>query len=205
MRALLLVAGVAVLAATWLGPLPALARPTFAAHMAMHMAVVALAAPLLALAVAGASRDPVRAAPLLFAPIPASMLEGAVVWTWHAPALHHFARHGTAGIFVEQGSFLAAGLLLWLGALGGRSLAGSSRTAAGCLALLLTFMHMTLLGVLLALAPRAIFAHGESALADQHAGGVIMLIGGFAYLAGGVRLAAVLVRKRATPGADRAG
>jgi hypothetical protein len=35
-----------------------------------------------------------------------------VVWTWHAPVLHHAAREGATVLILEQGTFLAAGLLL---------------------------------------------------------------------------------------------
>jgi putative membrane protein len=111
--------GTLTLAALWLGPLPALARDAFAAHMTMHMGVVAVAAPLLARAVAGASIDPVRRAPALFAPIVASVVEFVVVWGWHAPALHRMARHAAAGLVAEQGTFLLAGVLVWLSVLGG--------------------------------------------------------------------------------------
>jgi putative membrane protein len=64
-------------------------------------------------------------------------------------------------------------------------------------ALLLTFMHMTLLGALLALSSRALYAHdhvGPAALDDQHLGGALMLLGGGAYLVGGLWLTARLLR-----------
>ena len=64
--------GAGVLAAAWMGPLPHLARDAFWAHMTMHMAVVAVAAPLLALGIAGGPLDPVPRRPALFAVIPAS-------------------------------------------------------------------------------------------------------------------------------------
>ena len=48
MRRMLLAAGVATLAGAWLGPLPSMAPHHFSAHMTMHMAVVAVAAPLIA-------------------------------------------------------------------------------------------------------------------------------------------------------------
>jgi putative membrane protein len=169
--------------------------------MTMHMAVVAVAAPLLALAVAGGRLDPVRRVPALFPPVPASLVELLVVWAWHAPALHHLARHSTAGLVVEQATFLASGLLVWLAALGGDARAGGNRTGAGVLALLLTSMHMTLLGALLALPPRPLYAHAApggaiAPLEDQHLGGAIMLlVGGLSYLAGGLWLAAVLLRR----------
>ena len=61
--------------------------------MALHMIVVAIVAPLLAVGIAGSRLDPVEKAPALFAAIPASLVELVVVWAWHAPALHHAAGH----------------------------------------------------------------------------------------------------------------
>ena len=210
MRRVLFVLGLLTLAAVWLGPLPQLAPQAFFAHMTMHMGVVAVAAPLLTLGMAGSRLDPVRKAPVLFAPIPASVLELVVVWAWHAPALHHAARHSTVGLVAEQGSFLASGLLVWLSAFGGGALRRGDRTAAGVVGLLLTAMHMTLLGALLALTPRPLYAHPAGAgqagvgfstltpLEDQHLGGAIMLlVGGLSYLLGGLGLTVRLLRSPA--------
>jgi putative membrane protein len=191
-RRIALVLGGLALAAAWLGPLPLMARHAFAAHMALHMTVVALAAPLLALGVAGGRCDPVRIAPALFPPIPLSMLELIVVWAWHAPALHGAARERPAAFAAEQAMFLLAGVLVWLSALGGGDGGGQARRAAGVVALLLTSMHMALLGALLALTPRPLYhQHGKfpAALDDQHLGGALMLLaGGLVYLAGGLGL-----------------
>lgn len=203
--------GTGLLAALWFGPLPAMARDAFAAHMALHMGLVAVVAPLLALGLAGGRFDPVRAAPGWFPPVPWSLAELVVVWAWHAPALHHWARQGALGFCVEQASFLGAGLAVWLSAFGGAVTPVSSRAGAGIAALLLTSMHMTLLGALLALTPRALYAHGPdahgmSSLGDQHLGGAIMLlVGGVAYLVGGLWLTTGLVRgaRLARPKAER--
>jgi putative membrane protein len=199
--------GLITLAGAWLGPLPALAREFFAAHMTMHMAVVAVAAPLLALGIRGGAADPARKAPRWFAPIQASMLELVVVWAWHAPALHHAARHDAAALVAEQGMFFAAGLFLWLSAFGGDDAAAGKRSAAGVVGLLLTAMHMTLLGALLALSPRPLYAHlneytmelgAITPLDDQHLGGAIMLtVGAVVYLAGGLWLTLRLLRRPA--------
>jgi putative membrane protein len=203
MRTALMVSGVVTVAALWCGPLPALARSSFSAHMALHMGVVALGAPLLAFGIAGGRLDPVGRAPGLFAPIPASMAEFAVVWAWHAPALHHVARQSLWGLVLEQGTFLVTGLLLWLSVLGGEQRSGN-RGAAGVVALLMTSMHMTLLGALLALGPRPLYSHhgGLSMLTpleDQHVGGAIMLVaGGASYLLGGLYLTAQLIRRTAS-------
>jgi putative membrane protein len=200
MRRVLLVCGLLTLAAVWLGPLPQLARQAFCAHMTMHMGVVAVAAPLLAAGVAGKRLDPARKAPRLFAPIPASVLELVVVWAWHAPALHQAARHSPAGLAAEQGMFLLSGLFVWLSAFGGDAWRRANRTAAGVVGLLLTSTHMTLLGALLALTPRPLYAHmhgfaGLTPLQDQHLGGVIMLlVGSVSYLLGGLWLTAGLLQ-----------
>jgi putative membrane protein len=202
MRIGLLIAGLLALAAAWAGPLPSLAQQAFFAHMLMHMLVVAVAAPLLALAVAGGRYDPVESLPAFYAPIPASVGELMLVWAWHAPALHHLARIEPVGLIAEQATFLLAGLWIWLSAFGGDPTRNRGRGAAGVVGLLLTSMHMTLLGALLALAPRPVYEHHTgftslSPLQDQHLGGAVMiLIGGIAYLSGGLVLIAGLLRQR---------
>jgi putative membrane protein len=201
----LMVLALGVLAAAWLGRLPDLARDSFAAHMTLHIAVVAIAAPLLAMAVAGSVLDPVRKMPRVFAPIPASMIELVVVWAWHAPLMHHSARHSSSMFVLEQASFIVAGVFLWIAAVGGGSEERRLRAGAGIIALLFTSMHMTLLGALFALTNRPLFQHAAtvsntSVIADQQLGGVIMLlIGGAAYLLGGVGLTAVALRHRPPP------
>ena len=93
--------------------------------------------------------------------------------------------------------FLAAGLLLWSARLGAREAESSARRMAGVGELLLTTMHMTLLGTLVALAPRPLFDQlgftclrvEISPLSDQQMGGVVMLlVGASIYLLGGLVL-----------------
>lgn len=183
-----------VLGATWLGPLPSWAMNSFAAHMALHMAIVAIAAPLLSIGASGRRYDPVRKWPRIFSPVLASVGELIIVWTWHTPRLHHWARFDTIGFVGEQGMFLGAGLWMWLSAFGGSRPRSMDRSAAGVIGLLLTSMHMTLLGALLALSNRVLFMHHTGTLffnelTDQHLGGTIMLlVGGVAFLAGGLWL-----------------
>jgi putative membrane protein len=200
--------GLAVLAAAWFSPLLDLVPGPFSRHMAMHMAVVAVAAPLLSFGLAGGRFDPVRHAPALFPPVPLSVVELVAVWSWHTPALHHYARHSTSGLVLEQATFVLSGVLVWLSAFGGPREARHDRRAAGLVSLLLTSMHMTLLGALLALPPRPLYTHAGhtghepllDALSDQHFGGAIMLIvGGISYLAGGLWLTAQFLRPRLAP------
>lgn len=189
--------GCLVLAAIWAGPLPDLTTASFTAHMVLHVSLVAIAAPLLALSLAGTRFDPSLRAAWLFAPLTALVLEFFVVWGWHAPAPHLAARVSDAGFAAEQVSFLCAGLLVWLSAFGGRP-GDRGRAAGGVAAMLLTSMHMTLLGALFLLSPRVLCAPPTDIdtllrltdLEDQQLGGTIMLaVGGLAYLAGGLVLA----------------
>jgi putative membrane protein len=207
MRAFSLAGAVLVLASAWSMPVLDLLPGPFSVHMTMHMGVVAIAAPLIAIGLAGQALDPVRRAPAWFPPVVASVVELLVVWMWHAPALHHAARESTAVLALEQASFLAAALWLWLSTLGGGAAARADRGAAGMVAMLLTSMHMTLLGALLALPSRALYAgHGGEPgllgpLRDQHLGGAIMLaVGGTVYLAGGLFLGVEMLQRRTGSG-----
>ncbi|QDS89143.1 Cytochrome c oxidase caa3 assembly factor (Caa3_CtaG) [Rosistilla ulvae] len=199
MRPMLWNLGWLVLAIAWLGPLPEMASHSFAAHMTLHMAVVAVAAPMLSIAAAGRRWDPVLRFPKLFAPVPASVGELLIVWAWHAPGLHHWARHDAVGFVVEQSMFLAAGVWVWLSAFGGSQPRDRGRSAAGVIGLLLTSMHMTLLGALLVMSPRLLYSHhpggsGLTPIMDQHLGGAVMLVvGGLAFLTGGLWLTRDLV------------
>jgi putative membrane protein len=214
MKRACLISGFLLLAGLWLGPLPEWTRHSFAAHMSLHMGVVAIAAPLLALGIAGGSCDFVQRWPTAFPAILWSIAELMVVWSWHAPALHHAARTFPGGLVAEQFSFFSVGLAVWLASISGPRAAARDRAGAGIAALLLTSMHMTLLGALIALTPRALYSHATHAhgapitlapLDDQHLGGAIMLaIGGVSYLAGGLILATRLVRKPVVPSEVRA-
>ena len=186
MRGAALALGAVLLAAGW-----AVAGQGMTGHMAAHMIAVAVAAPCVALGLSGTAADPARRWPRIVTPLAMSMVELGVVWSWHLPALRAAAAHLPLLLALEQLSFLTAGVLLWSAVL--------ARTAAaraiGVGALLLTSMHMTLLGALLGLAPRALYGHDD--LHDQHLGGAFMLlVGGVSYLAGGLWLAVDLLRSR---------
>lgn len=180
-------AGLALLPVGW-----AVSRWGMTGHMAAHMIAVAVAAPLLAIGVRDSRLDPARRWPRLAAPLPAALVEAVIVWGWHAPALRRMADHHPAWLVVEQASFLAAGLLLWSAVLAPR------HRAAGVGALLVTSMHMTLLGALIGLAPRPLYSHhGAEALTDQQISGVVMLlVGGVAYLMGGLSMLGRLLQTR---------
>lgn len=198
MKRACLILGLLALAVIWAGPLLSAWRDSFAAHMLAHMGVVAIAAPLIAI---GASGKMPAVKPSL--PLIASLVELVVVWGWHAPAARSWAESSIFATVLEQVTFLVAGLLLWLSAIA--PVATPSRDASGALALLLTSIHMTLLGALLSLASRPLYGIGDvtcfglvlDAGQDQALGGVIMLmIGAVVYLAGGVFLLSRLLSDR---------
>lgn len=187
MKSASLVSGILiVIASVWLA---AFGGASFALHMGGHMAIVAVAAPLLALGICGTRRDfSIRLT--WITPLTASLIDLVTVIFWHLPQIRFLAGQSLFVAMLEQVSFLAAGLLLWLSCLSAAALAG----AAG---LLFTSMHMTLIGVLLALAPRPLYGAGQvlclglplSASADQQVGGVVMLVvGAMSYLIGGIAL-----------------
>ena len=171
----------------------------FTRHMLAHMTLVAVVAPMLAAAIARSRFDPVRRWPGASSPIAASLIEFVTVWAWHAPALHMAARHD-AGVFVaEQASFLGAATLLWLTILGGDRASHALRAGTGIIALVLTFAHMTMLGAVLALAPRPLYAHAGASLADQQLGGAVMIaFGTVAYLGAALWLSRSLLRAHPT-------
>lgn len=174
-----LIAGLLICALAWFTP--QVAWPwSFADHMARHIAVVAIAAPFVAYALTG-SRVARRVSPML-----AVIVEFVAVWGWHAPAAHAAAQTSTLWFVAEQASYLGAGVLVWIAVL------RPTLSLAGPVGLLVTSMHMTLLGALLIFGTRAIYPSAIcGGAADQQAGGMIMLgIGTPIYLIAGLILVA---------------
>ena len=208
-----------LLAMVW--PLDALGEVLFSAHMAQHIVLTAVVPPLLWLGrpvillwslprclrrKIGAllQARPVRKfwiwAPL---PLPAFVLEGAVLWGWHAPVAIEAALANEAIHAAMHLSFFVGGLLFWhaLAHAGRRHGAGYAETAALSF---LTMMHTGLLGALLTFAPRPLYlAYGDSPLAwgltpleDQQLAGLIMwVICGTIYIVAGVLLLAAWIRQ----------
>ncbi|WP_434404170.1 cytochrome c oxidase assembly protein [Sphingobium sp. DN12] len=167
-------------------------------HMGGHMIAVAIAAPFLAIGLSQGRLDPARLWPGLTSPMAMMLVELVTVWLWHLPALRAATMTSLPLLGLEQLCFLGAGLLLW------SSVLRADHRAAGIGALLLTSMHMTLLGVLIGLAPRPLYAAadhhhlaGMDPLIDQQLAGVLMLlVGGASYFIGGLVLLASLLRQR---------
>lgn len=112
----------------------------FPAHMVRHMGLVAILAPVIVLGF------PAYVSPLALSPLIGAVLEFIAVWGFHMPVLHEAAAFRPLAFVVEQATFLLVGVIVWAGCLRTGGLAGAG-------GLLLTSMHMTLLGALLTLAP----------------------------------------------------
>jgi putative membrane protein len=205
MRRLAIASGSTLLTVIWLGPIFSAWRASFAAGMVAHMGVVAVAAPLIAIGLPERWR-PGTTMPVAL-PVLASLFELVAVWGWHAPALRAATKASLAVTVAEQASFLIVGVLLWLTSFGGNGERGQAAAGAG--ALLFTSIHMTLLGALLALAPRPLYGLGEvtcfglelDAGQDQQLGGVVMLlVGAVVYIAGGLTLVSRMLSKGPSAG-----
>lgn len=187
MRARFALPATLVLGATWGPDWPGMLG-SFAGHMLRHILLVAAAAPLVVLAWPRLTH---LAPPVALA----AVVEFAVVWGFHLPGAHAAAQSGGVAFLLEQALFLTAGIAIWASAL------PPSPALAGAGGLLLTSMHMTLLGALLVLAPGDLYAEicGRSPdISGQQIGGILMLgLGTPIYLLGGLMLTASVLGERA--------
>ncbi|OYX25718.1 MAG: hypothetical protein B7Z10_05365 [Rhodobacterales bacterium 32-66-7] len=176
------VAGMVVLAVVFLSPLCALSSALFSARVVHHVLLVAVAAPLLALS------RPARGATSVGLPFLAAT---AALWLWHLPAAYDAALGHKAVYWAMQASLLASAFAFWRAAF-------SQPHGAGALWVFGAYVTMGMLGAILTLAPKALYAThalttdvwGLSPLADQTLGGLIMWMpAGLAYAAWGAMLA----------------
>jgi putative membrane protein len=190
--------GLALLCVAWLGPLPTLARTAFSAGMITHLSVVALAGPLIGFGLASLNASSKRGLGTPSILLLAMGCDMAIVLGWHLPAFHDAAARSWVIFAVEQMTFLGASLAVWYFAF--EHLDGA---VMGALAMFMIFMHMTILGCVLAISPRLLYdpdvcrgAFGFNPLEDQRLGGVLMASwGAAAYLLGALILLLRIVRR----------
>lgn len=184
----------AVLVVAFVSPLCALSAALFAARAVHHVLLVAVAAPLIALALPRGAR-PILGAALAF------VLHAVVLWFWHAPVAYAAALDHHGVYWLMQASLLASAVALWRAAF-------TAGTGEALTVLLGTTAHMGLLGALLLFAPAPLYAAhlfttdawGLSPLQDQQVAGLVMWVfAGAPYLG----VAAVLAWRAATPGAGQ--
>ncbi len=217
-------AGWLMLAAALVSPLHWLGERLFTAHMIEHEIIMAVAAPLIAVArplgafmwalpksLRTAFRRLFKSGAFsvlwrgLTVPLNATILHGIAIWIWHAPALFDAAVTDVAVHRLQHGSFLGSALLFWW-ALMRRCDYGA---AAGHL--FVTMLHTTLLGALMALAPRVLYRAqtagslqwGLSPLQDQQLAGIVMWVPAGTVYAGAVLAFAALWIRQSSQGASR--
>jgi putative membrane protein len=201
--------GMLTLLAALVSPLDTLSGVLFSAHMAQHLLLLLVAAPLFVLSrplftllwglprplrigVGRAWRKgalPHAGWALLVLPPVAFVLHFLVLWGWHAPVLYQAALADPAVHALEHASFLAAGGLLWWTIIHPHG--GARAYGVSVMILFLTALQGGVLGALLTFSPQPWYpiympltrSWGLSPLADQQLAGVLMWIpSGIVYL-----------------------
>lgn len=191
--------GEAVLVLALVSPLDQLGGTLLSAHMAQHGLLVAVAPPLLLMGDPGVafawafpadgrktlfSSKPWKAlaklANALSRPGPAATLHGLALWLWHAPGAFDAALEREWVHALEHACFFGTALLFWRALVGARS-ARHVGLAIG--SAFFTLMHSGLLGALITLSPRPLYAWygatelwGLTAIEDQQLAGLLMWV-----------------------------
>jgi cytochrome c oxidase assembly factor CtaG len=180
-------------------PLEALTETSFAAHMAQHMLLIGVAAPLIAvsrpvLPFMKGRRALARPVLALAKPLSAFLLHGAAIWLAHAPALLEWSLDSRPMHALQHFALVATAALFWW-SLFARGRAGAGEAALWSLA---TLVHTGALGALLTFAPRRLYP--SYGLEDQQFAGLVMWVpGGACYIAAGMAFAAVWLIQRGRP------
>lgn len=178
----------ALCALALLGPLDGWAETSTAAHMAQHMTIMVIIAPLWVLCrpwpqvvAAGGRVLAICWQPMLSLaarPMVAAYVHGVVIWFWHTPAFYSLAVVNPWWHIVEHACFLVTAGVFWWAILTRRHL----RAPWALLALLFTLMHTGFLGALLTFARAPLYGEARD-LQDQQLAGLIMwVLGAIPYL-----------------------
>jgi cytochrome c oxidase assembly factor CtaG len=178
-------------------PLHWLGEHLFTFHMIEHEILMAIAAPLMVTArplgimlwalpryprrqTANMLRSwPVRGTwRALASGCTATLLHGVVIWVWHAPILFDTTVENITLHRLQHVSFFASAVLFWWAVL------WRCPTGAAAWHVFITMMHTSVLGALMALAPRVLYGAqtaaaadwGLTPLEDQQLAGVIMWV-----------------------------
>lgn len=163
-------AAVAVLALAFVPPLCALSSALFAARIAHHVLLVAVAAPLLALAL------PAHRAGGIALAFAASTV---ILWAWHLPSAYDLAFTNVAVYWAMQLTLLGSATIFW------RAVFAEGRSPVDRIVFVVaSFAQMGMLGAILTFAPQPLyaahavapFAWGLTPLEDQVLGGLIMWV-----------------------------
>jgi putative membrane protein len=160
----------------------------FSAHMAAHIAVMNVLAPLVAIILAGCIRPPRHHANVAF--WSAATLQILALWFWHVPAVQAAAMQTGSGTLLMQVSLFLIATLFWTCVVQAR---GNARWQA-ILGLVITGKLSCLLAALFIFSPRFLYAGDHHAaavwLGDQQLAGLLMITAcPLSYLTAGLVLA----------------
>jgi putative membrane protein len=156
----------------FVSPLCALSSALFSARTLHHVVMIAVIAPLLALAF------PQRRPPRL--PLSALVAVHAIIlWGWHVPPIYAWGLATVPAYWLMQGSLLGSAWLMWRAILAPEAQPGPALVALGA-----TVGQMGLLGALIVFASRPLYVvhfastwvWGLSPLADQQLAGLLMWV-----------------------------
>jgi putative membrane protein len=221
-HALAFVGGWLTLVGALVSPLHWLGERLFSFHMIEHEILMAVSAPLLVLARPIGTllwslprRIRVAVGRLLSRPTinfvwqwlsagrNATLIHGIAIWAWHAPVLFDSAVTNITTHRLQHLSFLLTAVIFWWSVL--------RRSNAGLAAwhLFITMLHTSVLGALMALAPRLLYAPqtgtaaawGLTPLEDQQLAGIIMWIpAGTVYAGAALFLTTLWIRQASETG-----
>jgi cytochrome c oxidase assembly factor CtaG len=218
--------GLLTLAGALISPLHWLGEHLFTFHMIEHEIVMAISAPLIVLArpvavllwglpqslrhvVGSVIRSPLVRRPWNWSTdaTTATFIHGAAIWAWHVPVLFDAAVTNQLLHRTQHLSFFAAAILFWW------AIFWKSEHGAAAGHLFVTMVHTSVLGALMALAPRVLFLAqtqaamdwGLSPLEDQQLAGMVMWVpAGTIYAAATMMMLALWIRSASTRRAQNA-
>jgi putative membrane protein len=215
-RAGAFIAGLIVFAIALVWPVDRLAEESFAAHMAQHMVLMTIAAPLVVLsqplvplipalptslgrtlATLAAALSPRR--DRRFPIVVATVLQAVVLWAWHAPAVFLAAQRSEVIHLMQHASMVGVAIWFWWSLLRAGRKQAAPATAVLCA--LATLVHTGMLGGLLTFARKPLYARPLLddtvyfwSTEDQQLAGLIMWVpAGVAYLTAGLILASQML------------
>lgn len=188
--------GWGALIVAFVSPLCALTTALYSARIAHHVLLVAVAAPLLAMAfpAGGLLRRLPLSVPFL--------AHTVLMWSWHAPAPYAFALSSDGAYWLMEASLFVSALVLWQA-----MLAPSLNPGRALAALLGSIIQMGMLGALFTFAREPLFEphltttlpFGLTPLTDQQLAGILLWVPAAApYL-----VAALVIALRLMPTSSR--
>lgn len=171
-------------------PLCALTSALFSARMAHHVVLMALVAPLLALALPKRWQAPRHSALVVYS---ITAIHAVLVWLWHSPWPYAAALESHAVFWVMELTLLGSAVFFW------RAIASPlAPLGIAIMSLFFTSVQMGLLGALITFAPVALYGPhltttidwNLTALEDQQLAGLLLwVVGALSYVAAAVLLA----------------